>query len=225
MDKKSSGCVLSDRNIKEEIKIGNIIIDPFKDEYLSSCSYDVTLGEYYYRSFARKNKISQASLAPKIINPRHKEDVDEYWGKCRKARTVKYKKEINKYKLLMGFEYILIYPKETILAHTQEFIGGKKYITTMMKTRSSLGRMGISVCKCAGWGDVGYINRWTMEITNYSEATIVLPVGKRIAQIIFFYTGNSIHQYNGKYQQGTNINQLKKCWTAEMMLPKTYNDK
>lgn len=60
----------------------------------------------------------------------------------------------------------------------------------MMKARSSIGRNFIEVCKCAGWGDVGYINRWTMEITNNSSHyAIPLVVGRRIGQIIFFETG------------------------------------
>ncbi|MCX8513508.1 MAG: hypothetical protein ORN26_00305 [Candidatus Pacebacteria bacterium] len=41
-------------------------------------------------------------------------------------------------------------PGETILAHTNEFIGGRNHITTMMKARSSMGRSFIEVCKCAG---------------------------------------------------------------------------
>jgi hypothetical protein len=45
---------------------------------------------------------------------------------------------------------IFISPQETILAHTQEFIGGRKTVTTMMKARSSLGRNFIEICKCAG---------------------------------------------------------------------------
>jgi dCTP deaminase len=86
-------------------------------------------------------------------------------------------------------ELIWIFPGETILAHTQQFLGGRKNVTTMMKARSSMGRNFIEVCKCAGWGDVGYYNRWTMEITNNSlHYSIPLVVGRRVAQIVFFET-------------------------------------
>ena len=87
-----------------------------------------------------------------------------------------------------------------------QYIGGRETVTTMMKARSSMGRNFIAVCKasadlffcnlffvsnhcyqCAGWGDIGYINRWTMEITNNSRYySIPLVVGRRIAQIVFF---------------------------------------
>jgi deoxycytidine triphosphate deaminase len=42
---------------------------------------------------------------------------------------------------------IWIDPGETILAHTQEFVGGDVSVTSMMKARSSMGRNFIEVCK------------------------------------------------------------------------------
>jgi dCTP deaminase len=99
----------------------------------------------------------------------------------------------------------------------------------MMKARSSLGRNFIEICKCAGWGDVGYINRWTMEITNNSRHyAIPLRVGMRIAQLIFFETGpilNNDYTRTGKYQSSQSVAELKKSWKPEMMLPKLYNDR
>ncbi|MEK9184854.1 MAG: hypothetical protein AAB866_01665, partial [Patescibacteria group bacterium] len=124
---------------------------------------------------------------------------------------------------------ILIEPGETILAHTNEFIGGKNHITTMMKARSSLGRNFIEICKCAGWGDVGYVNRWTMEITNNSRHyAIPLVVGRRVAQIIFFETGEILsgdYTKTGKYQTHQNMAKMKKEWKPESMLPKLYTDR
>ena len=101
----------------------------------------------------------------------------------------------------------MLLPGETILAHTNEFIGGRDCVTTKMKARSSMGRYFIEVCKCAGWGDVGYINRWTMEITNNSKNYIIpLVVGRRIAQMIFFETGPILEKDytdTGKYSVQT----------------------
>jgi dCTP deaminase len=124
---------------------------------------------------------------------------------------------------------ILLAPGETILGHTQEFIGGRTHVTTMMKARSSLGRSFISVCKCAGWGDVGYTNRWTMEIQNTSARYYIpLVVGRRIAQIVFFETGPILgddYSATGKYTSSTKISVLKKSWKPEMMLPRLYLDR
>lgn len=62
-------------------------------------------------------------------------------------------------KCLFSIEDLIIWvaPGETILGHTEEFIGGRHNVTTMMKARSSMGRNFIEVCKCAGWGDVGML--------------------------------------------------------------------
>ena len=182
--------MLSDSEILEELEKGNIIIKPFRKEQLNPNSYDVRLGEYY----AVENVLDH------YIMPFDENSVRNHW-KIKKAN-----KEIE------------IHPGETILAHTQEIIGGRRNIASKMNARSSLGRLGLSVCKCAGFGDVGFINKWTMEITNHSQhASIYLLVGMRIAQISFFRTGRVLKEYKGKYGQGE--------WTPEDMIPKLWKDK
>ena len=182
--------MLSDTEILEELEKGNIIIKPFRREQLNPNSYDVRLGEYY----AVENALNH------FILPFDENSVKNHW-KIKRAE-----KEIE------------IHPGETILAHTQEIIGGRNNIASKMNARSSLGRLGLSVCKCAGFGDVGFINKWTMEITNHSQhASIILPVGMRIAQISFFRTGKVLSEYKGKYGQGK--------WTPEDMIPKLWKEK
>ncbi len=218
---------LSDKKILEEIKKGDIVISPFKKENLATSSYDVTLGEYYFREQPTKYNHS-------IYNIWSKSHMEHVWGADKVEKAITAKEAFEKY----NFEWdgidpkdkvIMLRPGETILAHTNEYIGGKDHITTMMKARSSLGRSFIEVCKCAGWGDVGYINRWTMEITNNSENYIIpLVVGRRIAQIIFFETGPIIgadYSVSGKYNPGKNLEELKKKWNPSMMLPKLYLDR
>jgi dCTP deaminase len=101
----------------------------------------------------------------------------------------------------------------------------------MMKARSTMGRNFIEVCKCAGWGDVGYVNRWTMEITNNSKYySIPLVVGRRIAQIVFFETGEILQDdyaqiKTSKYQSSQDVKELKKNWKPEDMLPKLWKDR
>lgn len=208
--------VLSDVDIMNEYKNGKIVIEPFVNQNLGNCSYDVTLGEYYYRP---------SNVLP-IINAENKNDVVDYWGDFHRAREPT-KTESQVYKLKENQKFILIRPLETILAHTNEYIGGTGNITTMMKTRSTLGRIGICCCKAAGWGDCGYINRYTMEITNFSKSTICLPVGMRVAQIVFFYTNSNpsfSYEKNGHYQQYSNKHDLFKNWSPQNMLPHGPNN-
>ncbi|MDZ4225893.1 MAG: hypothetical protein U1C66_00180 [Patescibacteria group bacterium] len=217
---------LSDKKILESMKEGSIIIEPFKKANLATSSYDVTLGEYFFPEQTPKH-------FENLYNVYDKKHIERVWGN--RAKRAKPAKEIlAKYK----FEYdsirpddkiILLAPGETVLGHTQEFIGGRGHITTMMKARSSLGRSFIEVCKCAGWGDVGYINRWTMEITNNStHYYIPLVVGRRISQIIIFETGPILakdYAKGGKYQSSGSVAQLKKNWRPTDMLPRLYLDR
>ena len=213
---------LSNRKILEEKEKGNIVIDPFDKKNLSTSSFDVTLGEFYFR----ENKTKKETY-----NPCDRENVEELWGSPQRAQHMK---DIVGFESLKGVredeKIIVIDPGETILAHTEEYIGARNKITTMMKARSSAGRNFIEVCKCAGWGDVGYVNRWTMEITNNSRFhKIPLIVGRRIAQIIFFETGETLESDNdysqkGKYQSTDNLDEIKKSWKPEDMIPKMYKD-
>ncbi len=218
---------LSDRRILEEIKKGDIVIEPFVRANLATSSYDVTLGEFFFREQPSKYNHS-------LYNIWSQSHMEHVWGADQVQRAVTAKEAFQKYNFTWdgispNDRVILLRPGETVLAHTQEFIGGRNHITTMMKARSSMGRNFIEVCKCAGWGDVGYINRWTMEITNNSKNYLVpLIVGRRIAQIIFFETGpilDSNYAKTGKYQTGDTISQLKKSWKPQMMLPKLYLDR
>ncbi len=217
---------LSDKKILEEMKRENIIIHPFKKENLATSSYDVTLGEYYFRE-------QRPKYHHNLYNIYNKEHTDEVWGtkplQAKRARDIFEKFRFEYVGIKPNDKIILLEPGETILAHTNEFIGGKNHITTMMKARSSMGRNFIEVCKCAGWGDVGYTNRWTMEITNNSSHyAIPLVVGRRIAQIIFFETGAILkkdYTKSGKYQSSQAVSEMKKQWKPQDMLPKLYKDR
>jgi deoxycytidine triphosphate deaminase len=123
---------------------------------------------------------------------------------------------------------IRLEPSEIILAHTQEFIGTRRKYTTQMHARSSTGRAMIGVCKCAGKGDVGFFNRWTMEITSFSRYhTIPLKVGMRLAQIEFLPVGDTLKCYgagHGKYQDSSDLQIVMSSWKPEMMLPHFHAD-
>jgi dCTP deaminase len=218
---------LSDRKILEHKKAGTIVIEPFKRENLATSSYDVTLGEWFFRE--QPPKYNHA-----LYNIWSKEHTLHVWGADQVERAIPAKEAFKKYKfkwegISPNDKVIMLRPGETILAHTNEFIGGRDMVTTMMKARSSMGRNFIEICKCAGWGDVGYVNRWTMEITNNSRNyTIPLVVGRRIAQIIFFETGHILakdYATTGKYASSTNLAALKKNWKPEMMIPQLWKDR
>lgn len=221
--------VLSKPEILKHLKRGNIVIAPFNLENVANASYDVRLGKYFFRQDPIKHS--------QVLNPFYEKSMRRMYNGVEEATLVsEIRSKLNPFYGLKGRDRVmLIAPGESILAHTIEFIGGKNgvngmsAITTEMRARSSIGRIGIGVCKCAGWGDIGYVNRWTMEITNFSNVIIPLPVGIRIAQIIFHETiavgGTDVYGAKGKYQSSDSLAQIKKNWKPEDMLPRLYKDK
>ena len=86
----------------------------------------------------------------------------------------------------------------------------------------------VIIGQCAGWGDIDYINRWTMEITNNSRYHhIPLVVNRRIAQIIFFVTEGTDGSYadGGKYQTNKDLDTLIAEWKPSSCLPRLFCDR
>ena len=182
--------LLSDKRIVEERDRGNIVIEPFDQRQLGTNSYDCRLGDWFFQPMKYLD----------VVDFTDEEQARAFWGEPLRAEGV-----------------ILVKPGTTILAHTREVVGAQNGYTTTMHARSSIGRSGLSVCKCAGVGDVGYISRWTMEISNHTTCTIELPVGIRICQIKFDYVGATLKEYRGKYGPAG-------AWTPHDMLPRLYRD-
>src|SRR3989344_4413597 len=151
--------LLSRNQIIKHRKQGTIVIEPFSEKQLKTTSYDVTLGEWFWRESHPAGRATVHNLYDpnSTASVWHGPFRAEPAGMVRKRLNSELKTISDKTKV------ILIYPGETILAHTQEFIGGRDICVAKMYARSSLGRNFVEVCKDAGWGDVGYFNRWTME--------------------------------------------------------------
>lgn len=94
----------------------------------------------------------------------------------------------------------LLRPNKFYLGHTGEFIGSGSFIP-MYEGRSTMGRLGIATHITAGFGDIGFIGCWTLEIT--TQFTVEIPIGLRVGQVYFQKpTGriDSVYDsnYNGK---------------------------
>jgi len=220
--------LLSQNQILKHRKKGTIVIEPFNEKQLKTVSYDVTLGEWYW-----KEQMPHAGGAS-VHNMYDEESVKRVWSGPHKAELIEKVSERlgQQFKNIpAGARVILLEPGETVLAHTIEFIGGRDVCVAKMYARSSTGRNFIEVCKDAGWGDVGYFNRWTMEVTNNSRYfSIPLVVGRRIAQMVFYeveplakkdvdYVGEG-----GKYQSSQDVKEVMSSWKPEMMIPRMFMD-
>lgn len=219
--------VYSNIQIKAAIKEGHIVCHPLISKNIAGSSIDVTLGEYFYRT--------ERTGSSGFYNPFDPKDVSRYFDGPHRAQLHKDWAKANGRQLFKGVppnhQIIVLQPGERILAHTHEFIGIKAPGTSTLQARSTWGRNGVACCLDAGWGDPGYINRWTLEIYNMNQhENVVLPVGERIAQMVFYETGpveGEYKKHSGKYQSGSSssLEKLIKDWRPQQMLPKAYKDK
>lgn len=215
--------LLSKPAIERHIAAGNITVDPLDERNIGSAQIDVTLGQYFYR---QPDNLS-------FYNPYDESYVRASW-KLESAVSQRVLKERG-YDPIAGVgldeEFIAIQPGEMILAHTEEFIGGScNFITTKMQARSTIGRNFLTVCACAGQGDVNFFNRWTFEIHNrHRTAVIHLVRGRRIGQILFHQVepvaDKDTYDKTGKYQAGATLAELRANWKPEDMLPKMWLDR
>lgn len=196
--------VLTNDRIKTLIGTGEIVMLPQDLSRVNNGSVDVSLGRFVLRvknRFRRRgNKIR--------VNDMKAEDVFD----------------LEDLKATNGV--LMLDPGERVLAHTHEFIGGRTHTLPEMRAKSTMARWGLTVCACAGWGDVGYFNRWTMEIKNLNECEVEIDMGTLVAQIVFHDVGapEKGTVYNqpgaGSYQQGDDLEALTREWRPSMMAPK-----
>lgn len=98
---------------------------------------------------------------------------------------------------LLPEEGFLLHPRRLYLAHTQEKIGSREYVTTLIG-RSSLGRLGLWLQISADLGHLGDAHCWTLELS------VVQPLwiypGMIVGQVSFWLPmGERELLYTGKY--------------------------
>jgi dCTP deaminase len=122
-------------------------------------------------------------------------------------------------------EPLLLPQGETILGMTQEVIGAVRNIVGKTYARSSTGRVGTTICRDAGLGDVGYIDHWTLELgANTRPYSVVWP-GERIGQMVFTASGIS-RPVGFKRPPGEELRytgQYLREWPANMV-PKQFQE-
>ena len=230
----AQGGVFSNIELMVAMETGHVICDP-PPQNVAGSSIDTTIGHYFYRTGVDDHGKNS------IFNPFDEQSTLEYFGDAQEAEPASTvikrlgEQAIHRATLDALQAYppdhpvISMAPRERILAHTNEFIGIRSPGTTSMQSRSTTGRVGWASCLCAGWGDPGYINRWTMEVYNFNHRWVLIPEGYRMAQITMFSTGPVSSEYSkmtGKYQTvgSDNLETLKGVWQPSFILPRAYKD-
>jgi dCTP deaminase len=220
---------LSSTDILRHREIGSVVIDEFRKAAVNTNSYDVTLGPNVARYVDPRRVVQGGVVDLRTIDPS------------------------NLFMLQKSDDGHLLRPGERVLAHTNEIAGGcmvacpackatgrkarwfkcskcwgegRVAVTTDMAATSTAGRLGLSVCQCAGVGDVGFLDIWTLELQNHSPLPLFLPVGLTLGQVLFSRVtppeSGTTYDITGRYAQapGRTPAMTRAEWTPIRMLPR-----
>ncbi len=176
--------ILSDKDIKENIEKGRIIIRPQPDYIiqLGACSLDLHMG--------KDVKIFKYTECPYI-------DLKDQ----KSIESIMTDMEISDEKPFV------LRPRDFILAITEEYIELPNDLMGRLDGRSSLGRLGLVVHSTAARFDPGWKGKAVMEIGNMGIIPIILYPGIRICSMTFEtlthpveipYTKQADHKYAGQ---------------------------
>ncbi len=177
------GMLLVDREIKDLVRRGELVIDPFDEELVGPASLDLRLGNRF-RVF-KPSKLTH-------IDVRTFEDTklgeEEKGG--RRIEVYEYSD------VVIADDYFVIHPGEFVLASVKEYIAFPPTVAGLLSGRSSIGRLGLLVHTVAGWIDPGYRGHLTLELVNVNSVPVKIYPGMRIAQVAFFRVNEVDTPYN-----------------------------
>jgi len=150
--------ILSDRDIKEKLKGGEIVIQPFSEDDLQPASYDLHLDNEF-----------------RIYKPYETEVIDT------KKPVAGFMEEI----IIPNGGNFVLHPGSFALALIKEKTGVDGKHVGRLEGKSSLARLGLLIHTTAGFLDSGNCLRLTLELFNASPLPIKLYPGMKIAQIAF----------------------------------------
>ncbi len=150
--------MLSDGEIKEKVKSGELTINPFDEKCLQPASYDLHLDNHFkvYKSHTSE-----------IIDP--KKPVTEM------MEDVYVPEE----------GYFVLHPGSFALGLVKEETGVDAKHIGRLEGKSSIARLGLIIHTTAGFLDPGNSLKMTLELFNMSPLPIKLYPGMKIAQMAF----------------------------------------
>lgn len=183
--------ILSDRTIRG-LATNCGLIDPFDEDQLQPCSYDVRLDSRIKRFV----KTDDSSIH--LIN-----------GLSKELRGVSMD-TLN----VANMEYVLR-PGEFILGSTVEAVSIPDYLACRFEGKSSLGRIGLTTHVTAGFIDPGFQGTITLEIKNENQFPILLKPGMLIGQLCFIRLNTKVDRMYGSaglgshYQNQTGVTEAR----------------
>ncbi len=149
---------LSDVQILEALKNGDITIEHFDEGRLQPASYDILLGNKF------------------IITEDHLTTfVDPAKGIFPQTREVE----------LTDDEHFVLHPHMSILGTSWDYFGARSNYLIHLSGKSSLARIGLIVHNTAGLINPGHYLNITLELCNLGNVPIILRPKMEIAQLLF----------------------------------------
>jgi dCTP deaminase len=161
--------LLSDRDLIDELKAGQLQLEPFDPALVQPSSIDVRL-DRFFRVF---NNHLYTHIDPAV-------QQDDLTAMVEVAD---------------GQPFVL-HPGEFVLASTLEVITLGDQFAGRLEGKSSLGRLGLLTHSTAGFIDPGFSGHVTLELSNVANLPIRLWPGMKIGQLcIFRLSSPSEHPY------------------------------
>jgi dCTP deaminase len=182
--------ILSDRDILDNLESGSIVCTPLDLANVSNSSIDLRLGQYIAKQPRR--------LFDWFRLVRFETDKSGWLTVLDPVKPKLYNlldpkvRDSNKF---------VIKPGEFVLAQTLELVGSmSNSIECKISDKSTLARLGLSVCFSAGKIEPGNVLIVTLEIKNHGHNPVELQYGQHIAQCQFEQLTSPVQRkYNGKY--------------------------
>ncbi|MFP4514725.1 MAG: dCTP deaminase [Parcubacteria group bacterium] len=162
--------VLSDKDIKKEVKNGNIIINPFNEDMIQPASVDLRLD----KEFLIFNTVDNY-----VIDVKNKTD------------NLMAKKVIDEDKPF------ILQPQQFALGLILEETGVSEKLVGRLEGKSSLGRLGLIIHTTAGYLDPGNSLKMTLELFNAGPLPIKLYYNMKIGQMAFEYLSSACEKPYG----------------------------
>ncbi|MEV7774480.1 dCTP deaminase [Kitasatospora sp. NPDC086791] len=164
--------LLSDKDIRTEIDLGRVRIDPFDPAMIQPSSIDVRLDRFF--------RVFENHKYPHIDPSEEQPDL---------TRLVEPE----------GDEAFILHPGEFVLASTYEVITLPEDVASRLEGKSSLGRLGLLTHSTAGFIDPGFSGHVTLELSNVATLPIKLYPGMKIGQLCLFRLSSpSEHPYGSE---------------------------
>jgi dCTP deaminase len=174
--------ILSDRQIRERLERGDLVIDPLDDPDLQvqPASVDLRLGPRFV--------VYKLPHVP-VIDPRQTETLESYTSGLE----------------IKEGEPFVLHPGEFVLGSTIERVTIPTDLVARVEGRSSFGRLAVVVHATAGFIDPGFEGQITLELSNLGRCAVLLYPGTRISQIVFHTMTSAAerpygHARGSKYQ-------------------------